>query len=237
MAVPAQGREVTLERIRPAKSLAETAAAQIRDAILSGAFRLGENISEDRLVERLGVSRTPVRDAMALLAREGLVVVRPKRGSFVFQTSPEDIKAICDYRELLETQGVRVALRVARHPYLDELASVVTAMEDALARDDADTYGRLDTQFHNAAFTHCGNSYLRDANTLVAGRIAALRANITAPYAERRAESMAEHVTMTRLLADGDLEAFDAALNIHIRRTEDVYSRALVDGHLGAHRG
>lgn len=224
---------MTLARIVPAKSLAESAAAQIRDAILSGTFRLGENISEDRLVERLGVSRTPVRDAMALLAREGLVVVRPKRGSFVFETSPEDIKAICEYRALLETQGVRVALRVARGPYLTELRNILEAMEKALLRDDAETYGRLDTQFHGAAFAHCGNSYLRDASSLVAGRIAALRANITAPYSERRAESMAEHITMTDLLAEGDLAAFDAALDVHIRRTEDVYSRALADGHFG----
>ncbi len=224
---------MTLARIVPAKSLAEIAASQIRDAILSGAFRMGENISEDRLVERLGVSRTPVRDAMALLAREGLVVVRPKRGTFVFETSPEDIKAICDYREILETQGVRVALRCARNAYLGELQDVISAMTTAIEADDADAYGRLDTQFHGAAFSHCGNSYLRDANSLVAGRIAALRANITAPYAERRAESMAEHVAMMDLLSEGDLDAFDAALKVHIRRTEEVYSRALAEGHLG----
>ena len=224
---------MTLARIVPAKSLSETAADRIRDAILSGAFRLGDNISEDRLVERLGVSRTPVRDAMALLAREGLVVVRPKRGTFVFETSPEDIKAICDYRELLETQGARVALANARQPYLDDLHDITSAMGTALEADDADAYGRLDTRFHGAAFAHCGNSYLRDANSLVAGRIAALRANITAPYAERRAESMAEHLTLTTNLAEGNLAAFDAALKIHIRRTEDVYSRALAEGYLG----
>ncbi|MBW6495516.1 MAG: GntR family transcriptional regulator [Burkholderiaceae bacterium] len=225
---------MTLARIIPAKSLAETAAAQIRDAILSGAFRLGENISEDRLVDHLGVSRTPVRDAMAILAREGLVVVRPKRGSFVFETSPEDIKAICAYREILETQGARVALGNARQAYLDELTAIMDDMKTALEHEDAVAYGRLDTQFHNAAFRHCGNSYLRDANALVAGRIAALRASITAPYAERRAESMAEHATLTDLLARADLDAFDVALKVHIRRTEDVYSRALAEGHLGS---
>ncbi len=224
---------MTLTRIVPAKSLAETAADNIREAILSGAFRLGQNISEDRLVELLGVSRTPIRDAMALLAREGLVVVRPKRGSFVFETSLEDIKALCDYRELLETQGARLALRVAREAYLADLTTIVEAMKAALADDDADAYGTLDTQFHNAAFRHGGNSYLQDANSLAAGRIAALRANITAPYAERRAESMTEHVLLAGFLSDGDLEAFDAALKTHIRRTEVVYSKALEDGHLG----
>lgn len=224
---------MTLTPIIPAKSLAEVAAAKIRDAILSGHFRLGENISEDRLVDMLGVSRTPVRDAMALLAREGLVVVRPKRGSFVFETSPEDIKEICDYRELLETQGVRLALRVARAAYLEELHKVVADMQAAVDRGDADAYGSLDTQFHNAAFRHCGNSYLQDANALAAGRIAALRANITAPYEERRAESMIEHRQLAGFAAKGDLAAFDSALKTHIRRTEEVYSKALAEGHLG----
>lgn len=224
---------MTLTPIIPAKSLAEVAATKIRDAILSGHFRLGENISEDRLVDMLGVSRTPVRDAMALLAREGLVVVRPKRGSFVFETSPEDIKAICDYRELLETQAVRLALRVAPLAYLDALSRVVIDMQAALDQGDADAYGDLDSQFHNAAFVHCGNSYLQDANALAAGRIAALRANITAPYEERRAESMIEHRHLARYLASGNLAAFDAALKTHIRRTEDVYSKALAEGHLG----
>lgn len=224
---------MALTRIIPAKSLAESAADQIRDAILSGTFCLGEKISEDRVVEMLGVSRTPIRDAMALLTHEGLVVVRPKRGTFVFETSHEDIKAICTYREIIETQGVRVALQVAQPVYLAELSAIVTEMQGAMDRDDADEYGRLDTRFHNAAFDHCGNSYLRDANALVTGRIAALRANITAPYAARRAESFQEHRQLTTLLAEDRMDEFDALLQRHIARTETVYSRALADGHLG----
>lgn len=224
---------MSLTRIIPAKSLAETAADQIRDAILSGSFRLGEKISEDRVVDLLGVSRTPIRDAMALLAHEGLVVVRPKRGSFVFETSPDDIKAICIYREILENQTVRVALARVRDRFLAELSGIVDDMQTALDQQDTAGYGRLDTCFHNAAFAHCGNSYLRDANSLVAGRIAALRANITAPYAERREESFREHREMTALLAAGEIDAFSAVLKTHISRTEIVYSRALAEGHLG----
>ena len=224
---------MTLAPIAPQLSLAESAADRIREAIVTGAFRLGENISEDRLVALLGVSRTPVRDAMAILSREGLVAVRPKRGSFVFETSPEDIAAICAYRELLEGQGVRVALQVARGPYLAAMHCIVAEMEAALSADDAALYGRLDTRFHQCAFDHCGNSYLRDAHGLVAGRIAALRANITAPYTERRIESMAEHRAMVGMLAAGDLAAFDAALATHIQRTGVVYGKALADGHLG----
>jgi DNA-binding GntR family transcriptional regulator len=219
--------------IAPQPSLTEIAADRIRDAIISGALQLGENISEDRLVARLEISRTPIRDAMALLSKEGLVTVRPKRGTFVFETSPEDIGAICVYREVLETQGMRIALETARAPFLRELDAIVSAMERALEGDATQDYTRLDTRFHQCAFDFCGNSYLRDAYGLIAGRIAALRANITAPYAERRAESMDEHRRMSAMLGEGDLPALDATLAVHIRRTGEVYSKALADGHLG----
>lgn len=225
---------MTLKPIAPQPSLTEIAADRIRDAIISGVFRLGENISEDRLVARLEISRTPIRDAMAMLSKEGLVNVRPKRGTFVFETSPEDIAAICAYRELLEAQGMRVALASAREPFLAELGGIVQAMERALCEDAIEDYTRLDTRFHQCAFDFCGNSYLRDAHGLIAGRIAALRANITAPYAERRAESFEEHRGMLDMLGQGDLDSLDAALAVHIRRTGEVYSKALADGHLGA---
>jgi DNA-binding GntR family transcriptional regulator len=224
---------MTLARITPTPSLADTVADRIREAILAGVFRLGEKITDDRLVEQLGVSRTPIRDAMAILAHEGLVVVRPKRGSFVFTTSGDDIAAICTYREILETQGVRLALAVARTAYLAELGTIVAAMDLALGQNDAIRYGQLDTEFHNAAFRHCANSYLRDANGLVAGRIAALRTNITAPYAERRVESMAEHRAMLEMLTANDLPGFATAIATHIGRTKAVYSKALHEGHLG----
>lgn len=225
---------MTLAPIAPRRSLAEIAAERIRDAIVSGVFRLGENISEDRLVAWLEISRTPVRDAMAMLSKEGLVDVRSKRGSFVFETSPEDIAAICFYRELLEAQGMRVALDAARAGFLEEMGRIVAAMERALSGDAAQDYARLDTRFHQCAFDFCGNRYLRDAHGLVAGKIAALRANITAPYAERRAELFEEHRGMTQMLGRGDLGALDAALAVHIRRTGEVYRKALADGHLGA---
>jgi len=224
---------MTVSRITPPRSLAEIAASQIREAIVTGAFKLGENISEDRLVAQMGISRTPIRDAMAILSREGLVTVRPKRGSFVFETSLEDLAAICDYRQMLEAQGARAAMRRDRDGYLDRLAMVIARMDETLAKGDTVGYGQLDSAFHQAAFDHCGNSYLRDSYSLVDGRIAALRANITAPYEARRAESLVEHRKMLDFLVKEDFAAFDAALTIHVQRTADVYQRALAEGHLG----
>ncbi len=227
---------MNVRRIAPQKTLAEIAANEIREAILTGAFKLGENISEDRLVAQMGISRTPIRDAMAILSREGLVNVRPKRGSFVFETSLEDLAAICDYRQMLEAQGARAAMRTDRAGFLETLGAVVETMALALSKGDIVEYGQLDSAFHQAAFDHCGNSYLRDSYALAAGRIAALRANITAPYEARREESMNEHRSMLDMLAREDFSAFDAALAAHVQRTADVYQKALAEGHLGPDR-
>lgn len=222
-----------MKKIAQPQSLAEIAAAQLREAIVTGKFRLGENISEEKLALQMGISRTPIRDCMAILSKEGLVVVRSKRGSFVFETNVADIGEICDYRLMLELQGIKAAIGKARGAYLGATTQILRDMEEALERGDSVAYGTADTAFHQLAFDLCGNSYLRDAYSLVAGRIAALRANITAPYDERRRESFGEHRAMAAMIAEGRFAELEAALSLHVRRTRDVYIRAIREGHLG----
>ena len=83
-------------RIDPPKTLTEIVAAKLREAIIEGHYAFGENISEDKLAAAFGVSRTPVRDALNALQFTGLVTVKPKRGSFVFNPTIEDVGEICD---------------------------------------------------------------------------------------------------------------------------------------------
>lgn len=222
-----------MKKIAQPQSLAEIAAAQLREAIVTGKIRLGENVSEEKLALQMGISRTPIRDCMAILSKEGLVVVRSKRGSFVFETNVADIGEICDYRLMLELQGIKAAIGQARADYLSAMSQILQDMESALGRGDSVAYGMADTAFHQLAFDLCGNSYLRDAYSLVAGRIAALRANITAPYDDRRRESFGEHRAMAAMIADGRFAELEAAMSLHVGRTRDVYIRAIREGHLG----
>ncbi|MCQ2006273.1 GntR family transcriptional regulator [Rhizobium sp. NRK18] len=222
-----------MKKITQPHSLAEIAAAQLREAIVTGQLRLGENISEEKLARQLGISRTPIRDCMAILSKEGLVVVRSKRGSFVFETNVTDIGEISDYRLMLELQGIKAAVSHARAAYLTGMMQILQDMEAALGRGDSVAYGTADTAFHQLAFDLCGNSYLRDAYSLVAGRIAALRANITAPYDDRRQESFGEHRAMAEMIGAGDFSELETAMSRHVGRTRDVYIRALKEGHLG----
>lgn len=212
------------------KSLTEIVASRLRQAIVDGEFALGEMISEETLAASFGVSRTPVRDALTLLQNTGLVEIRPKRGSFVFLPDEADMRAICEFRLMLEMQAARCAHAHDRDGVVAALQAAVAEMQAAIAADDDLRYGRADMAFHLATFQHGGNRYLHDAYDLVAGKIAALRSAMANQFANARATSAAEHTTAAGLIAQGDFAALEKLLRIHIDRTVDAYRVAVSNG-------
>lgn len=209
------------------KSLTEIVAARLRQAIIDGEFALGQMISEETLAESFGVSRTPVRDALTLLQTTGLVEVRPKRGSFVFRPTEEDVIKVCEYRVLLEVHAARQSSERNRDLLLADLRRVYNEMQQAFAADDTVRYGRCDTEFHQVLFLHCDNHYLGDAYNLVSGKIAAMRTNLARQYSDARDTSMAEHAEVICLIEAGDFEGLTTLLTAHIDRTIDSYQRAV----------
>jgi len=213
-------------KLEAPKSLTELVVSRLEQAIVDGEFGLGEAISEETLAKTFGVSRTPVRDALTALQRSGLVVVLPKRGSFVFQPSAADTAALCDYRLMFEREGLRLSCAIAKAETRAAMQAAIDTMEACLDAD-AIAYGRADTRFHQAFFHHCGNAYLTEGYRLVSGKVAALRTHLTAHVAERRVTSLDEHRKMAALFGAGDLDALFALLTDHIRRTREVYDEAL----------
>ena len=213
-------------KIEMPKSLTEMVMVRLEQAIVDGEFGLGEAISEETLAKTFGVSRTPVRDALTALQRAGLVVVLPKRGSFVFQPSAADTAALCEYRFLLEREGLRLSHALARAETTAAMQLAITEMERTLSAD-AVAYGRADTRFHQAFLDRCGNPYLAEAYGLASGKVAALRTHLTAHVEERRTHSLDEHRRMVGLFDTGDLDALFELLAEHIDRTRQVYDTAL----------
>lgn len=216
------------------KSLTEIVASRVRQAIIDGEFALGQMISEETLAESFGVSRTPVRDALALLQNTGLVDIRSKRGSFVFQPSEQDVREICDFRVLLEVQAARQSWQRNKADILASLGAVLETMREAVERGDNVIYGRCDSQFHEALFTHCGNHYLTDAYGLVAGKISALRTNLVKQFSDARKVSLGEHAQVLSFIEQGDFEALTTLLTEHIGRTVEAYQVATQNGHFGS---
>lgn len=206
--------------------LTELVAEEIRRRILRGDFPPGAALPEKTLAAELGVSKTPVREALLRLGREGLVTVRPQRGTFVFDMTAPEIRELGELRELLETGALRLAMARNRDGLARDLGRIVTSMREVLARGDTVAYRHLDTEYHLALFLHAGNRFLLRAYEGVAFRIQALLVRLSAEPPLNDA-SLSEHADIAEGVARGDTEAVVGQLVRHIRTTTRNYVERL----------
>jgi len=141
----------------PLPSRTEYALSHIKDAILSGRFVQGQALVEVDIAGELGISKTPVREALKTLERSGLVVVQPYLGSRVRELSRDDAIAIYETRLLLEPEAVRRS--VIRGVDLNRAAR---ALEEADAATDAPTRSLANRAFHATLWANAGNRVLTD---------------------------------------------------------------------------
>ncbi len=211
--------------LRRAPALASLVEDRLRDAIMFGELGLGEAISEDRLATLLGVSRTPVREALTALQLQGLVEIQPQRGSFVFEPAAKDLTEICEYRRFVESHAMALAAKRAARATITALKTAQAAMDAAEASGDLAAAARADAAFHNAFLEHCGNPLLVQAYTLVSGRVGAIRflarrSSGTKSYASRQHRAI-----IAALRADDMAEASDV-LSVHIMNMQAHFAEA-----------
>ena len=209
----------TLQR---AKSLTEQAAEQIRSRIVGGEFELGTPLSENTLAAELGVSKTPVREALLRLKMEGLVSILPQRGTIVFDMTADEIRELGELRETMEVSALRLAAGRSRAALVRALDKLVGAMAVALAEDDAVRYRTLDAEFHQAFFERCGNRYFLSTYDSFAFRVNALRTRLSVDPALNRS-SYRDHQAIAALIDSGAIEEAAARLSEHVRSTIAEY--------------
>lgn len=144
-------------------SLVETVTRHVRSQVLSGELEPGERIVEESLCVALGVSRAPVREALRLLAQQGLVEHLPRRGFRVVEWSVADIVQLFELRRVLEEFAIRKALPFDEEDGSDPFAGVRSALDDMrAAAEGGDTLGRDDAhrRFHEAVVAIAGSRQL-----------------------------------------------------------------------------
>lgn len=212
------------------RSLTVTVAERLRQAIIDSELPLGSELSELGLAAKLGVSRTPVREALSMLQLQGMVTIVPQKGSYVFFPTEQDLVDLCDYRILLECRAVSFALTRRRSETLDMLGQAQAAMEAARAGKDPIAYSRADTMFHESFIRNCRNRFLEDGYAMVSGPIATLRTHLSVPLAGVQDRSYVEHKEMMAAFERGDLVELDSILVRHILNTRHSYVQALQEG-------
>lgn len=139
----------------------ETAAEELRQAILSGTLKPGDRLIEQKLAATLGIGQPTLREALKELEHEGFVRKVPKKGTCVTKLSDEDICRIFEVRMALEALAVQKAAPNVTEAAATELEEIVKAMESAASKFDLAAYHKSDMAFHRNLWHLSGNDYLR----------------------------------------------------------------------------
>jgi DNA-binding GntR family transcriptional regulator len=211
---PARGVRVA----QSSDNLTARVTEMLRQSIVDAEYQLGEALSESSLAAKLGVSRTPVREALTALQRQGLIVIRPQYGSFVFLPSEEDVAELCEFRRLMEVAALRFAYARRRAETLAQMQRALAEMEAATQRDDQWAYSRADAVFHESIVENSANAFVIESYKLVSGRVAALRSYNLSGAHELRAKSSAAHRAITHAFEKGDLPLAEEVIDEHVSR-------------------
>ena len=194
----------------------DAAYDRLREEILHWRLVPGTPLSEIDLAERLGVSRTPLRAALARLALEGLVDTSRGRTGVVSDVSAESITELFELREALETQAARLAARRRDPDVFDELAVRFAGAPDLLRTGGTDAYYALVAEFDDALDQALGNPVYRGALDGVRLHLARAR-RIATDNPDRLVRSADEHRLICTAIRDGDAALASSATTVHLK--------------------
>lgn len=187
----------------------------LEDAIVSGEYAPGAHLDELGLAEKFGVSRTPIREALAQLGAEGLIEIRPRRGAFISTPSPRRLIEMFETMAELEAAcGRFAAMRLTDEDH----AALTRAHEGcvlAAQAPDPDAYYAENRLFHEAIYRASRNSFLAEQAFSLHKRLSSFR-RIQLRARNRLTNSLAEHEGVLEALRAGDAEQAAARLRAHI---------------------
>ena len=197
----------------------------IRDEILVGNYPLGSQLSEPSIAEDLGVSRTPVREALLILQNEGLVAIRPQSGTYVFSPSAEDVNNVCEMRITLESAALVKAIKTDDPQLVTRLRRLVEQAEEMLVGDLEESH-KLDTRFHASIIEADNNPFMSQSYTTVANRMHALRQLL--PLTRKRlGKASGDHIAIIDALENKDQGTAISLIEQHVIDVQKMLLQAL----------
>ena len=203
-------------------NLTELAYLQIKRNILEGSLSEGAKLTEDVLAAQLGISKSPVREALNRLESEGLVTIEPRRGAYVRTFSLQEVADLYALREVLEVHAVGLAKLTP--DFLDELAASITRIKRDLEARNTIAYVEEDIRFHNLIATATGNSELCRVLENISQKSALCRSKT---YRLVAAASPDCHDKIYEALKEGARELAQQAMREHILFFRDTLLQAL----------
>ena len=213
-----QKTDRVLKKIHTTRNLRDAVYRILRNSITTGKLEPGMRLREADLVEQLAVSRTPIREALNMLSREGLVEIIPRRGAFVKPWGKQEALEVLLLREVLEGLAGRLATSRMTHEDIDALEGFMKDYNDGKL-----TYPEADRLFHEAIVNACGMERLKEMihnlyDSLQMRKILALSFNDE----KRIRQSIAEHRRIITALRARDEDAVETAIRNNFKKTRSV---------------
>ncbi|MFF4227028.1 GntR family transcriptional regulator [Streptomyces abikoensis] len=203
----------TVQSRRPAA--ADRVYAHVKDAVLQRRYEGGTLLTEGDLAQAVGVSRTPVREALLRLEGEGLLKLYPKKGALVLAVSAQEIADVVETRLLVEKYAAGKAVP-APPGLIARLEELVDEMRDQAAVGDLNAVSRSDRAFHAEIVRSAGNRILSDLYEQLRDRQLRMGVAVMHAHPDRIAKNIAEHTEILTALRSGDAEAATDIVHRHV---------------------
>jgi len=217
-----EGKDSAAARGQAMEQVVAEIVVQLEEDIVLGYVHFRERLVEDALIERFAAKRYAVREALAQLARLGLVERLPNKGALVRALTPDEVEEIYFVRELLEGAAAREAIRRASQQQIDHLKQVQRAHDKATKQGDPRAAFRANIDFHRAFFATCGNRELVETIEQFAQKAHGVRSFviIQQAYLER---ARAEHWDIIDALEKRDRSKLLTTCRDHIHVAAKAY--------------
>lgn len=213
--------------------LTDQVASRLRTLLVEGRIAPGAKLNERVLAEQLRVSRTPLREAIKLLAQEGLVDLLPNRGAAAVKLTESDIVHTFEVLAGLEAMSGELAAQRVTEQALSEMRAKHHEMLAAFERRDLSNYYRLNAAIHAAINDAATNPVLTDAYSRINARVQSMRFRTNQDEAKWRL-AVQEHSQMMQALSDRDGATLGRVLAEHLRHKRDTVLQLMRTGQIGS---
>lgn len=209
---------VTLDNYKP---LREIVFETLREAIINAVLKPGERLMEIQLAEEMGVSRTPVREAIRKLELEGFVVMVPRKGAYVAGISIKDIADVFEIRAALEGLAAGLAAERITEEELEQLERILVKIGECVQNNDLEKLIEVDTEFHDTLYKACRNERLVQIVSNLREQIQRARtASLSTPGRSKYA--LEEHKKIVEAVSERNVELSQMLAREHIENAENA---------------
>lgn len=212
-----------IESYRPLRDLVFD---YMKEAIISGEFKPGERLMEVQLASRLGVSRTPVREAIRKLELEGLVIMVPRRGAYVSDLSQKDILEVFEVRTALEGLAASLAAERMSNEEIHMLSEIMERFRECVDEGDQNGIIEADTEFHNLIFQTTRNDRLIQIYSNLQEQLKRFRKKYLEAY-KRPNKLVPEHERVLEAIKKRTPETARKAAERHLESTQEDFIRSM----------